>query len=213
MRTCEWNSAYGKRSGGFANVRRRPQRASFLDPVFAVYRQRTLLFAGVAVRVAVQASAVQQRLMLLGKEHSPFPTIPCLMRGSSCEKVPGARAICAIGFPFVSCVQHTLAFSILGRDHVDFCMIRVLCLQNVSSTFIPPQNWGNLRYCGIPLFWIGALYFSAHRGWTPRHRLSILSPYTADSPDGSPKTLVEQTYGIIEPTSRAVVPQRKADFL
>ncbi len=79
-----------------------------------------LFFAGVAVRVAVQANAVKQRLMLIGKEHYPFPTIPCLVIGSSREKMPGSRVICAIGFPLVSRVQHTLAFIILGmvQNHV-----------------------------------------------------------------------------------------------
>jgi hypothetical protein len=60
-------SAYGKRSSVSANVRRCPPRASLLDSAFAAYRQCTLFFAGVAVRVAVQASAVKQRLMLSGK--------------------------------------------------------------------------------------------------------------------------------------------------
>ena len=52
-------SAYGKRSGRSAFVRRRPQRASFLGSVFAAYRQCSQFFAGVAVRIAVQASGVQ----------------------------------------------------------------------------------------------------------------------------------------------------------
>jgi hypothetical protein len=51
-------SAYGKRSGLFAGVLRRPPRASFLGSAFAAYRQYSLFFAGVAVRVAVQANAV-----------------------------------------------------------------------------------------------------------------------------------------------------------
>jgi hypothetical protein len=57
-------SAYGKRLSGSAGVRRRPQRAQFLDPAFAGYRQYMLFFVGVAVRVAVQANAVQHFVML-----------------------------------------------------------------------------------------------------------------------------------------------------
>ena len=91
-----------------------------------------LFIAGVAVRVAVQANAVQQRLLLSGKEYYPFPTIPCLMRGSSREKMPRSPVICAIGFPLVSRVQHTFAFTILGRGLLDFCMISILRRQNVS---------------------------------------------------------------------------------
>ena len=125
-------SAYGKRLDLFAAVRRRPPRASFLGSVFAAYRQCSLFFAGVAVRVAVQASAVKQRMMLLEQEHYPFPTIPCLVMGSSCEIMPGSRAISAIGFTVVSRVQHTVAFLHLGRDHVDFCMIGVLRLPTRS---------------------------------------------------------------------------------
>ena len=52
------NSAYGKRLGLFASVRRRPHRAQFLDLAFAAYRQCLLFFVGVAVRVAIQAIAV-----------------------------------------------------------------------------------------------------------------------------------------------------------
>ncbi len=69
MRRFRANSAYGKRLGRSAGVRRRPPRASYLDLAFAGYRQRTLLFVGVAVWVAVQASAVQQRLILLGHDN------------------------------------------------------------------------------------------------------------------------------------------------
>jgi hypothetical protein len=60
------------------------------------------------------------------------------------SKMPGSRVICAIGFPLVSRVQHTLAFTISGRGHLDFCMIGVLRCQNISYTFNTPQNWGNL---------------------------------------------------------------------
>jgi len=71
---------------GSASVRCRPSRASFLGLAFAAYRQCMLFFAGVAVRVAVQASALQQRVVHGGKEHYPLPTIPPLIRGSSSHK-------------------------------------------------------------------------------------------------------------------------------
>ncbi len=71
-------------------------------------------------------------MILSGKEHYPCQAIPFLMIGSSREKMPGSRVICASGFPLVSRVQHTLAFTLLGRGHVDFCMISVLRRQNVS---------------------------------------------------------------------------------
>jgi hypothetical protein len=80
------NSAYGKRLSMFVGVRSRPPRASFLDPAFTVHRRCWLFFASVAVRFAVQASAVEQRVLHGGKEHYPFPTIPCLIRGSSSHK-------------------------------------------------------------------------------------------------------------------------------
>jgi hypothetical protein len=64
------------------------------------------------------------------------------------SKMPGSRLICALGLPLVSCVPHTLAFTILGRGQVfwTFCMISVLRCQNRASTFTTPQNWGNLTY-------------------------------------------------------------------
>jgi hypothetical protein len=136
-------SAYGKRQGLSSNVRRRPPRPSFLGSAFAAYRQCTLFFAGVAVRVAVQASAVKQRLMLRGEGHCPFPAIPCHLIGSLREKMTGSHVIYAIGFPSVCCVQHTpLAFIILGRDHLDFCMISVSAF--IINSKLSRQNWGNL---------------------------------------------------------------------
>jgi hypothetical protein len=47
-------SAYGKRSGGFASVRRRPLRPSFLGSEFAAYRQWSQFFSGVAVHISVE---------------------------------------------------------------------------------------------------------------------------------------------------------------
>src|SRR6266480_1838748 len=49
--------AYGIRLGLFAGVRTCPPRASFLVSLFTADRSVLLIFAGVAVRVAVQASS------------------------------------------------------------------------------------------------------------------------------------------------------------
>jgi hypothetical protein len=86
VRTCDGNSAYGKRSGGFADVRRRPQRPSFLGSAFAAYRQCLLFFVGVAVRVAVQASALQQRLL-----RSPEGAISMPVNSFPHERMHAAR--------------------------------------------------------------------------------------------------------------------------
>ena len=50
------NSAYGIRLGLSAGVRRCAPRASFLGSLFTAYRRFTPVFAGVAVRIAVQAN-------------------------------------------------------------------------------------------------------------------------------------------------------------
>ena len=63
---------------------------------------------------------------------------------------PGSCAICAIGFPSVSRVQHTLAFTFFGRGHLGFCMIGVLRRQNIASMFTAPQRWGNLSHTHNP---------------------------------------------------------------
>ena len=63
-----YSSAYGKRLGGFACVRRRSRNPLFLGSAFALYRQLLLFFAGVAVRVAVHSNgffSLQERLLLL----------------------------------------------------------------------------------------------------------------------------------------------------
>jgi hypothetical protein len=59
-------SAYGKRLGGSAAVRRHPPRPSFLDLAFAAHRQCTLFFVGVAVRVAVQSNGFFKALRGFG---------------------------------------------------------------------------------------------------------------------------------------------------
>jgi len=68
-------------------------------------------FAGVAVRVYVQANAVQHSLMLIEKEYYPCWTIFCVIFGSSHEKMRRSRAFCAMrsvlmfwkGLVFPSC--------------------------------------------------------------------------------------------------------------
>ncbi len=74
-----------------------------------------MLIMTVAVRAAVQSLLVQQRLMLRGKEHYPFPTIPCLMIGSSCEKVRGRTCdLCtrlSIGLPRAASPLDNVLFS------------------------------------------------------------------------------------------------------
>ena len=77
------------------------------------------MFAGVAVRVAVQASAVQQRLMLLGKEYYPSQPIPCVIDGPSCRKAQFTSDVCNRLSADLG-ELHYIALTLLHRGLLDF---------------------------------------------------------------------------------------------
>jgi hypothetical protein len=121
----------GTRHTLFAGVHSCPFCAGNIHALFVACCVLSLMFVGVAVRVAVQANAVQQFLMLLGRSTiraSQF--LASLMNLVS--EMPSSRALCAIGFPQVrvNCTASRL------HSYVEvfwtFCMIRVLPRQNIS---------------------------------------------------------------------------------
>ncbi len=77
------------------------------------------MFAGVAVRVAVQANAVQQYLMPVGKEHYSCQPIPCVIDESRIGNAQFTGDVCnrlsaVLGEP------HQLALKLLRRIILDF---------------------------------------------------------------------------------------------
>ena len=78
----------GTRHALFASVRPCLSRAGNSSILSVACCYDVLLFAGVAVRVAVQANAVQQCLMLVGKEHYPCHSIPCVIDGTVAAHCP-----------------------------------------------------------------------------------------------------------------------------
>ncbi len=65
-------------------------------------------------------------------------------------KMPRSRVICAIGFPSVSCVPHTLSFTLLGRGLLDFLHNSCLQLRKPILIFYYSMKLEQSQ-CKIPL--------------------------------------------------------------